>query len=446
MQSAALFTDLYELTMMQAYFEEKLHEIAVFDLHFRKLPQDRNFLIACGLDQVLTYLETLSFSREDLDYLESLNLFTSEFLRYLEGFRFGGSIRAMPEGSLVFPYEPLVEVKAPILQAQLVETFVLNQISFQTMIASKGARVVMAAGGRNLVDFGSRRAHGTDAGLKAARALYIVGYNSTSNVEAGRLFGIPVAGTMAHSYVQAHDTEIEAFRAFLRSYPDTILLVDTYDTELGVRNVIHLGQETPDFRVRAVRLDSGDLGALAKQTRRMLDDAGLGRVGIFAGSGLDEYEIDRLVHEEAPIDGFGPGTNVVVSSDEPKLDIAYKLVSFAGVGRLKLSPGKAILPGPKQVFRRYTAGVASGDNVALADESDEGEPMLVEVMAEGKRTSAGRASLDQARDRAKHALDSLPEPLRSLKPAESPYPVELTLRLKRETERLGSLLAAREQA
>ena len=333
----ALFTDLYELTMLQAYFNEGMEEEAVFDLFVRHLPPGRNFLVACGLEQVLSYLEKLIFSAESLTYLNTLKLFSAPFLDYLADFRFEGDVRAVPEGSIVFPSEPLLEVTAPMPQAQLIETYLLNQITFQTVIASKAARTVLAADGRTLVDFGSRRAHGSDAALKAARALYIAGYDSTSNVLAGQLFGLPVAGTQAHSYIEAHDSEIESFRAFLSTYPETVLLIDTYETATALRSIADLQSESGGLRLRAVRIDSGDLAGQAGQARRALDDAGLQTVNIFATGDLDEHGIDALLRAQAPIDAFGVGTAAVVSSDAPTLDSIYKLASYNGKPRMKLS-------------------------------------------------------------------------------------------------------------
>lgn len=441
MERGELFTDLYELTMLQAYFNEGLNEEAVFELHVRSLPPERNFLVACGLEQVLEYLEALSFSPESLAYLESLRLFSAPFLDDLSRFRFTGDVRAVAEGTSVFPQEPLVEVSAPLPQAQLIETLVLNQVTFQTIVASKGARAVLAAQGRTLVDFGSRRAHGTDAALKAARALYIAGYDATSNVLAGRMYGIPVAGTMAHSFIQAHDSEVEAFRAFLRTYPDTILLIDSYDTEAGARAVAGLLPETRS--IRGVRLDSGDLASLAKGVRRILNEAGLEQAAIFASGGLDEREIEALLAAGAPIAAFGVGTAAVVSSDAPVLDSAYKLVSYAGRPRLKLSPEKATLPGRKQVFRRSRGSGIVEDVIGLADERLEGEPLLETVMSRGSRTPAGRRTLAEARERLRGQLARLPAPLRRLDRSPEPYRVLTSDALAAERRRLQQALARR---
>jgi nicotinate phosphoribosyltransferase len=323
-----------------------------FSLFVRRLPERRNYLLACGLDDVLRYFESLRFTREGLDYLASLGQFTERFLRWLEGFRFTGDVDAVAEGTPVFENEPILEVSAPIAQAQLAETFVMNQVHLQTVLASKAARVVTAAEGRSVVDFGPRRMHGIDAAIKAARAFHIAGVAATSNTLAGQIYGVPVAGTMAHSFVQAAKNEMEAFRAFTALYPETTLLVDTYDTLQGVRHVIALARELGDaFKVRAVRLDSDDLVDLAAKARAMLDEAGLHHVEIFASGSLDEDAIAEIVTKEAPITGFGVGTSMGVSEDAPGLDIAYKLCAYGGRGRLKLSTGKPVFPGRKQVFR-----------------------------------------------------------------------------------------------
>ncbi|MBZ5558030.1 MAG: nicotinate phosphoribosyltransferase [Acidobacteriia bacterium] len=436
--SPALFTDLYELTMLQAYFEERMRERAVFSLFVRRLPERRNYLLACGLDDVLAFLETLHFDQPALDYLESVGRFSEPFLRHLEQLRFTGDVYAVPEGTPVFANEPLVEIEAPIDEAQLVEAFVMNQIHLQTVLASKAARIVDAAQGRQIVDFGLRRMHGIDAGLKAARAFHIAGVHATSNVAAGQAYGLRVAGTLAHSYIQAHDDEYDAFRAFARLYPDTILLVDTYDTLDGVQKVIDLARELgPRFRISGVRLDSGDLGDLAFKTRRLLDDAGLHQVTIFASGGLNEDEIARLLASGTPIDGFGVGTDMGVSRDAPSLDIAYKLVEYAGRPRLKLSTGKVLLPGPKQIFRVERAGIADHDVLGRRDEDHGGRPLLQQVMAGGRRRSAGRVTLDEARAQATRERERLPRRVRGLDPAQPAYRVDLSPALASERDALS---------
>lgn len=438
---SALFTDLYELTMLQAYHEEGMERQAVFSLFVRRLPKRRNYLLACGLEPALAYLEQLAFDAGDIAYLSSLGLFSKSFLAWLRDFRFTGDVYAAPEGTPLFANEPLLEVVAPLPQAQLIETLVMNQLHVGTVLASKGARVVEAAQGRAVVDFGARRMHGIDAALKAARAFHIAGVAATSNVLAGKIYGLPVAGTMAHSYIQAHDSEAAAFRAFARAYPETILLVDTYDTLDGVQHVIDLAQELgEDFRVRAVRLDSGDLGALAIATRQRLDAAGLHKVDIFASGGLDEDEIARLLAAGAPIDGFGVGTKMGVSDDAPDLDIAYKLCEYAHKGRLKLSPDKPILPGRKQVFRVEKKGAAVGDVIARDGEKLPGRPLLRCVMRGGRRTDEAHEPLDAMRERAREETAKLPAAMRALAPAEPAYPVTVSEALARYRDEVVSAI------
>jgi nicotinate phosphoribosyltransferase len=440
--NAALFTDLYEMTMIQAYWLLGMREEAVFSLYSRRLPARRNFLLACGLDDALHYLETLRFSPDALAYLATLPHFRPDFLAWLEEFRFSGAVYAVPEGTPLFGEEPLLEVVAPIAEAQLAETYLMNQVQLQTVLASKAVRVVRAARGRRVVDFGLRRTQGTDAGLKAARAYYIAGIDATSNLLAGELYGIPVAGTMAHSFVQAFDREVDAFRAFARIYPGTTLLVDTYDTIEGVRRVVEVVRELgPEYRVNAVRLNSGDVAALALRAREILDAAGLTEVEIFASGGLDEDEIARLVSCGAPIDAFGVGTALAVSKDAPALDIAYKLTSYAGQGRTKLSAGKRILPGRKQIFRVEEGGRGVRDILARHDETHPGRPLLRQVMAGGRRLASGEEDLAAARARARTEIALLPERVQENDLADPPYPVEVSPALEAElaaaTQRYG---------
>lgn len=426
-----LFTDLYELTMLQAYLAEGMTDTAVFTLFVRRLPEHRNFLLACGVESVLAYLEQLRFTDEDLAYLRSLKIFSDDFVKWLRGFRFTGDVYAVLEGTPVFANEPILEIVAPIAQAQLVETFLMNQVHLQTVLASKGARVAAAARGRKVVDFGARRTHGIDAALNAARVFYIAGIDATSNVLAGKLYGIPVAGTMAHSYVQAHGDEREAFRAFARTFPGTILLVDTYNTLEGVRRVIELVKHAPEeFKVSAVRLDSGDLGSLARESRRMLDAAGLQKIGIFASSGLDEHEIAALLDAGAPIDGFGVGTGMGVSDDAPALDIAYKLSEYGGEGRTKLSRHKPILPGRKQVFRQEKDGRAVGDVIGRAGEQIDGRPLLRAVMRGGRQLADAVSNLQSIRRHAAEELARLPPHITALEPSDPPYPVSISAALE----------------
>jgi nicotinate phosphoribosyltransferase len=432
----ALFTDLYELTMMQAWLAEGLTDTAVCSLFVRRLPEQRNFLLACGIDAVLDHLERLAFSDDDVDYLRGLGSFTEDFLTWLRGFRFTGDVYAVAEGTPVFANEPILEIVAPIASAQFVETVVMNQIHVQTVLASKAVRIVTAAGGRTVIDFGARRAHGIDAALKGARAYYIAGVNATANVLAGKQYGIPVAGTMAHSYVQTHDDEREAFRAFARTFPGTVLLVDTYDTLRGVDRAIEVIRSAPDgLGVSAVRLDSGDIDSLSRETRRRLDAAGLQRVRIFVSSDLDEHVIARLLAAGAPVDGFGVGTGMAVAADAPSLDLVYKLAEYAGRGRTKLSREKSVLPGRKQVFRRAEHGRFVGDVIGLAGERLEGDPLLRLVMRGGTREHAP-TDLKVIRKAAAERLASLPAPVTALEAADPPYPVSISDALQAEYERV----------
>lgn len=433
--SSGLFTDLYELTMAQAYLAEGLRGQAVFEVFFRHLPLSRRYAVAAGTDDVLAFLEGLAFDDEDLEAVRQLGGFGPGFLDALSRLRFTGDVWAVPEGTVVFAGEPLMQVVAPIAEAQLVETVVINQIHLQTVLASKAARVVEAAAGRPVIDFGARRAHGTDAALKLARASYLAGVAGTSNVLASHRYGIPAVGTMAHSFVQAFDREEDAFEAFARIYPGTTLLVDTYDTVAGVDLVIALSRRLGQrFRVGGIRLDSGDLAALARAARARLDAAGLTGVRIMASSGLDEHSIGALVAGGAPIDGFGVGTTMAVSHDAPDLDMAYKLVEYQGRGRTKRSPGKVIVPGRKQVLRRIEGGRLAGDAVVPfgAAGAGGGAALLEQVMAGGRRTARGRAGLAEARARCAAQRALLPAELRRLEPAaegegEGGYPVEVAI-------------------
>lgn len=423
----ALFTDFYELTMCQAYFDRGMTGSAVFTLFVRRLPEQRNVLLACGLDTVLEQLETLRFTGDDCRYLASLGRFSDAFLAWLPQFRFTGDVYAMPEGTPVFANEPILEVVAPLPEAQLIETLVMNQVHLQTMLASKGARVVRAAQRRTVIDFGSRRGHGIDAAVSGARAFYVAGVDATSNVLAGKRYGIPVSGTMAHSYIQAHGDEREAFAVFARIFPGTVLLVDTYDTLGGVRHVIDLVRRAPEpVRVSAIRLDSGDLDTLSRESRRLLDEAGLAEIRIVASGGLDEYSVDALVRAGAPIDGFGVGTSMSVSADVPSLDIVYKLSEYGGRGRTKLSTGKPVLPGRKQVFRLDGGGRATADVIARADERVDGRPLLELVMQEGRRVRSGQCDLGEVRAYASREMRALPDDIVTIAPASEPYPVRMS--------------------
>lgn len=425
----ALFTDFYELTMAQAFHAEGMNATATFELYFRKPGGERNYIVACGLDAAAAFLEDLHFAPRDIDYLAALGTFSGEFLDRLAALRFTGDAFAVPEGTVVFSNEPVLQIVAPLIEAQLIETYLLNQVHFASLAASKAARVVSAAAGRPVIDFGARRAHGTDAAIKAARAGYVAGLAGTSNVAAGARYGIPLYGTMAHSYIQAHATEAAALEAFTRCFPNTTVLVDTYDTLNGVRAVIQLaGKSGSGFSLGGIRIDSGDLGELSRQARNMLDAAGLNQVKIVASGGLDEYKVRELARE-APVDAFGVGTDMVVSADRPYLDCAYKLVEYAGLPRIKTSASKTLLPGRKQVFRRRAGATFCGDVIALNDESADGEPLLAPLVRGGRRVGPG-TSLKEQRDHCRRALAALPAPLRELEKADADYAVEVSPALR----------------
>jgi nicotinate phosphoribosyltransferase len=410
MAPSALLTDLYELNMAASYLRRGMDREATFSLFVRRMPPHRGFLVAAGLEACLAFLESFRFEPDELEHLASLG-YDEETLAAFERLRFTGEVWAVPEGRIVFADEPLLEVTAPIAVAQLVETYLLNVVTFQTTIASKAARCVLAARGRDLVDFSFRRTQGVDAAMAVARATAMVGFVATSNVEAGRRYGIPVAGTMAHSYVEAFPSEKEAFAAFAADHPTrTTFLVDTYDTLNGVRTAIEVIRELGLSDRLGIRLDSGDLDALSREARRILDEAGLPHVRIFASGGLDELDVDRLVRAGAPIDAFGIGTKMGTSADAPYLDSVYKLVEFDGRPVLKLSAAKATLPGRKQVFRG-----PEGDVLGLRDEPapDGTEPLLVPVMREGRRLGPPR-TLETARGLFRRDLEGLPEEARRL--------------------------------
>ncbi len=387
MGSEALMADLYLLTMGQAYLDSGKNEEATFELFVRDLPENRGFLVAAGLEDALSYLSHLRYAKEEISWLRKTGLFRENFLKYLEKLRFGGEVWAVPEGRIVFPNEPLIRVTAPRIQAQIVETKLLNTIGFQTMIATKASRVVYSAAGRPVVDFSARRTHGSEAALKAARSSFIAGCAGTSNLEAAKKYRIPVYGTIAHSFVLSFDTETEAFRAYSKSYPDnTILLVDTFNTVRGIRNAILVAKEMRGrgCEVRGIRIDSGDLAKLSKKARNMLDRAGLNNVRIIVSGNLDEYKISELMRKGSPIDSFGVGTEMGTSGDAPSLNVAYKLVENRGRPVMKLSKAKATLPGVKQVFRQYGNSSIKRDVIALRNENIEGEPLLEKWMQKGR--------------------------------------------------------------
>jgi len=431
--TSALLTDLYQLNMMQAYLDRGETKTAVFEFFVRKLPRERGFLIAAGLEQVLEFLSELRFTPEELEWLASSGRFGKNLIDYLAGLRFTGAIHAMPEGTAFFPDEPILRVTAALPEAQLVETRLINLLQFQSMIAAKAARMVLAAPGKRLVDFGLRRAHGAEAGFLAARASYIAGFAGTATVLADKEFGIPIFGTMAHSYIQVHDDEAEAFENFARARPKNLtLLIDTYDTEAAARKVVALAPrlKAAGISIGGVRLDSGDLITLSKAVRRILDEGGLRDVTIFASGGIDETMIANIIRSGAPIDGFGIGSSLTTSYDAPGLDCAYKLEEYAGLPRRKRSAGKATWPGRKQVWRRFGAdGRMAGDILSLENDDQAGEPLIELIMQGGKRV-APAPLLAEIRARAARDLQRLPEPLRRLEPGAS-YPVEVSEALRR---------------
>ncbi|MDI6776561.1 MAG: nicotinate phosphoribosyltransferase [Syntrophales bacterium] len=436
-----LLTDLYQLTMLQGYVKAGMYEEAVFEFFVRSLPEGRSFLVAAGLETFLDFLEGMHFSEAELQYLADTGRFSRDLVDYLSTFRFSGDVYAMPEGTVFFANEPIIRVIAPMPEAQLIETRLINLVHFETLIASKAARCTLAAAGRaTLVDFGLRRAHGAEAGLLAARATYLAGFVSTSTVLAEPLFGIPISGTMAHSFVEAHEDEGNAFLSFAEANPDNaIFLIDTYDTRRGAEKAIEAaGKLTEEgIRVRAVRIDSGDLLTLSKDVRQILDRSGFKDIQIFVSGNLDEYAIRDLLSQGAPIDGFGVGTKLDTSADAPYLDCAYKLMEYAGKPRFKKSRGKATLPGRKEVFRQLENGKMTRDIVTIEGDAVEGNPLLEKVMSKGRRISQSR-DLKKIAAYLREQLKLLPPHLYALETTPL-YPVEISpalSRLKEEAERM----------
>lgn len=426
-----MLTDLYELTMAASYYQEGMFEPATFSLFIRDYPPNRGYFINVGLEEVLSFLESFHFSQTDLDYLESTQLFSNEFLHYLSSLKFQGNVHALAEGRLFFKDEPVLEITAPIIQGQIVESFIINTFNLQIIQATKAARCVQAAAGRGLIDFSLRRTQGPDAGLSVARSGYIAGLNGTSNVLAGKTYGLPISGTMAHSFVTSFNEEIDAFRAFARVFPDnTVLLIDTYDTVSGARKAVQVAKEMENKgqKLRGVRLDSGNMAELSKQVREIFDREGLEYVKIFASGAFDEFKIQETIQQGAVIDAFGVGTKMGVSADAPYTDMAYKLVKYAGHPVLKLSSGKKTLVDEKQVFRIKEQEKLVKDTIALRTESLSGEPLLQQVMKSGQRTFPPE-TLHNIRERCQWELNQLDQ---SYKALENPntFPVELSPRLQ----------------
>lgn len=430
--SSILLTDLYQLTMVQAYVEQKMMDLAVFEFFVRRLPAQRGFLMAAGLEQVLDFLEQLRLTSAELEWLEQTGRFSRSCLDYLENLRFSGDVEAMREGTVFFPNEPILRVTAPLPQAQLVETRIMNLLNFQTLIASKAARSVLVAGRKPLIEFGLRRAHGAEAGLLAARAGYLAGFDGTATVLAGMAYDIPIYGTMAHSFVQAHTDETTAFEHFALAQPkNAVFLIDTYDTEAAAHKVVALAPNLKQqgIAVKAVRLDSGDLADHARKVRRILDEGGLPQVQILASGNLDEYQLQRLIAGGAPIDSFAVGTAMTTSADAPSLDCAYKLQEYAGRPCRKRSEGKATWPGRKQVYRQYRHdGRLDYDLVTTLNDHQPGKPLLQPVMREGRRLSPVR-KLTELREWAAKQLAQLPDPLRGLE-CTRPYDVRISQSLQ----------------
>lgn len=448
--SVSLLMDLYELTMAQSYFVYKRGGCATFDLIVRALPEGRSYLVACGLEDILNYLKDLRFGKEDLNYLKKEKLFSQDFLKYLSGFRFSGEVWAMPEGTIFFENEPVIRVTAPIIEAQIIESFLLNTINLQTMIASKASKVVNSAKDRKVYDFSLRRTHGQDAGLKAARASYIAGCHGTSNCLAGKLYNIPVVGTMAHSFVMSFKNEIDSFLAYSSTFPDrTTLLVDTYDTGKGIQNAVTIGLYLKEkgYRLQGIRLDSGNIVSLSKLARKKLDEAGLNYVKVFASGNLDEFKIRELLKKGATIDSFGVGTNMGTSIDAPSLDVIYKISEVTNeegefLPTMKLSKGKVTYPGRKQVFRvKDENGKFLKDILGLENERINAKPLLVKVVDKG-RVIYKAPALEKIRMFNKENLSKFPRALADVVKRYK-YQLEVSPRLKKLRKSLSNQLRKR---
>jgi nicotinate phosphoribosyltransferase len=402
--------------MLQAYFDRNMRADAVFEFFVRRMPDERSFLVAAGLEQAVGYLRSLHFEQSEIEALRTTGLFADAFLDYLSELRFNGDADAMPEGTVFFPNEPIFRILASLPEAQLVESRIVNILHFQTLIASKAARCVLTAPNSTLVDFGMRRAHGSEAAILAARASYLAGFAGTATTIAKPLFDIPIFGTMAHSFIQAHDTESEAFAHFVESHRGTVvLLIDTFDTETGARRVVDLARKLPPGTIHSVRLDSGNLSDLAKRVRAILDEAGFGDIGIFASGGIDEYALQEFARANAPIDGYGIGTSLDVSTDCPALDCVYKLQEYAGIARRKRSTGKATWPGRKQVYRVYDGnGKLHKDILTTSEDVQPGEPLLQPVLRSGELTGP-LPGLSEIRQHVRIELERLPDALRALR-------------------------------
>jgi nicotinate phosphoribosyltransferase len=429
-QPTALLTDMYELSMLDAYYKLGMEQLAVFEFFVRRLPDRRSFMIAAGLEQVLDYLEALRFTADEIEWLASTGRFSWTLLERLEAFRFTGSVLAMPEGTVFFASEPILRVVAPLPEAQLIESRIMNLLHYQTLVASKAARCRLAAPKAELIDFGMRRAHGAEAAILCSRASYIAGFDATATLEAARRFDIPAAGTMAHSFVQAHELETEAFRNFAACHPENlVLLIDTYDSARGARRVAELARrlKTDGIAIKGVRIDSGDLAVEAQRVRKILDSEGCPEIRILVSGGVDEYAIEEMESAAVPVDAYCLGTRLAVSADAPALDCAYKLQQYAGRPCRKLSPWKETWPGPRQVYRQFDdSGRIAIDVLGCEDETVEGSPLLREVMVKGRRNSPS-PPLGEVRAHCERQLAQLPITLRTLEKVTS-SPVKVSQR------------------
>ncbi|MGC9188309.1 MAG: nicotinate phosphoribosyltransferase [Sulfurihydrogenibium sp.] len=429
-----LFTDLYELTMAQVYFEKKMDKTAVFNFFIRP-NNKRNYFLFAGLDLLIDYLLNLKFTEDNIEFLRSTRKFKEEFLNYLRNFKFTGNLYSVDEGEIVFANEPIIQVEAPIIQAQIIETFLMNTIQISILVATKALRCYSVAPDKMLIDFGMRRAHGTDAGMIAARSSYIGGFVGTSNVLAGKEFGIPIYGTMAHSFVMAHDTEEKAFENFASVYPEnTIFLIDTYDTLEGVKNAIKVAKKK-GIRIKGVRIDSGDLLILSREVRRILDINGFRDSIILASGGINEYKIKELVDKKAPIDAFGVGTELVTSADTPYLDCAYKLVEYDGKPKMKLSSKKVTVPYKKQFYRIFRNGKILKDIVSHFDEIVEDGVKMLKLYIKDGEVVRRSPPLQEIREKTLINFKTLPDTFKSITQHMTLSP-EVSQRLLKSTEEL----------
>ncbi|MEO0151062.1 MAG: nicotinate phosphoribosyltransferase [candidate division WOR-3 bacterium] len=427
----SLLTDLYELTMAYSYFKSNRNEISTFELFIRNFPENRNFLVSAGIDDIIKIISNFHFEEEDIVYLKSLKLFSDDFLDYLKNFKFKGDVWAIPSGQIYFPNEPVIRITADRISAQILETIILNQFNFQSMIASKCARIILASRNIPCVDFSARRDHGIDSSLKVAKVSYMCGFIGTSNVLAGKIYNIPVYGTMAHSYIMSFESEEKAFREFLKCFKEPVILIDTYNTIEGARKVLDLLKE--GYKIRGVRIDSGDLVKLTKEVKQLFLNNGFD-IKIFVSGDLDEYVIDDILSRGAIVDFFGVGTKMGTSSDAPYLNGVYKLVEDEYGMKIKTSPGKITLPGKKQVYRIYENGIMKKDIIAFEDEKIEGEPLLKKYIENGKVLI--EENLEESRKFFKENLSRLPEYLRTIKKSEIEYNVEISQKLKEALEKL----------